>query len=183
MKLRSRLKMGDMTPLYHLHSMLYVHLFVMVISKPNVTICHSSQVCHRHIYICLHHKNSVSPTWNRLTSVCPDCRSTRAYQSHTPLLLEAERHEQCLTESCLCQQSVRLVVVVFITACAQPANSTRVITCCTSSQSCFDHQKSLSPQSVSLWSSHSGSSPHRVSRIMLVTVTLATVGLLHPWSK
>ncbi len=74
-------------------------------------------------------------TWNTHQSV------SEAYQPHTPLLLETEWHEQCLTESCSThRQSVTLVVVVFITASTQQASSTRVITCCTSSQSCFDHQ-------------------------------------------
>lgn len=38
---------------------------------------------------------------------------------------------------------VVVVVVVFIAASAQPANSTRVITCCSSSQSCRDHKITL----------------------------------------
>lgn len=57
------------------------------------------------------------------------------------MLLETNR--VALTQlNCFLQlQSVSLlVVVVFITAAARPTNSTRVITCCTSSQSRFDHQ-------------------------------------------
>ncbi|CAB1446191.1 unnamed protein product [Pleuronectes platessa] len=70
-------------------------------------------------------------------------------------------------------QSVTLVVVVFITVSAQPANSTRVIRFCTSSQSCFDHQNH-SHQCVSLCSSSSSSSsPHRAHTITLVTDTLS----------
>lgn len=45
-----------------------------------------------HVYLCLSVLLSASASWNTPTSVCPDYRSTGAYQEHTPLLLETEPH-------------------------------------------------------------------------------------------
>lgn len=66
---------------------------------------------------------------------------------------------------------VVVVVVVFIAASAQPANSTRVITCCSSSQSCLDHKITLTslPACVAAACTYAF---HRNS------VALATVGLM-----